>query len=48
MGVKPPDVVATALKPDDFLIKGNEKYYKKDFRGALALDVRSFLTRKFN
>jgi tetratricopeptide (TPR) repeat protein len=36
VGVKPPDVVATAPKPDDFLIKGNEKYKSKDFRGALA------------
>jgi tetratricopeptide (TPR) repeat protein len=36
VGVKPPDVVATAPKPDDFLIKGNEKYKNKDFRGALA------------
>jgi tetratricopeptide (TPR) repeat protein len=36
VGVKPPDVVATAAKPDDFLINGNEKYDKKDFRGALA------------
>jgi tetratricopeptide (TPR) repeat protein/V8-like Glu-specific endopeptidase len=36
VGVKPPDVVATAPKPDDFLIKGNEKLNNKDFRGALA------------
>jgi tetratricopeptide (TPR) repeat protein len=36
VGVKPPDVVATALKPDDFYIKGNEKANNKDFRGALA------------
>jgi tetratricopeptide (TPR) repeat protein len=36
VGVKPPDVVTTALKPDDFLIKGNEKYDQKDWRGALA------------
>jgi Flp pilus assembly protein TadD/V8-like Glu-specific endopeptidase len=36
VGVKAPDVVATAAKPDDFLIKGNDKYYKKDFLGALA------------
>jgi tetratricopeptide (TPR) repeat protein len=36
VGVKPPDVVATAPKPDDFLIKAYEKYEKKDFRGALV------------
>jgi tetratricopeptide (TPR) repeat protein len=36
VGVKPPDVVATATKPDDFFIKGNDKYKSKDFRGALA------------
>jgi tetratricopeptide (TPR) repeat protein len=35
-GVSPPDVVATAPKPDDFFIKGNEKASNQDFRGALT------------
>jgi V8-like Glu-specific endopeptidase len=36
VGVKPPDVIATAPNADDFLIKGNEKASNKDYRGALA------------
>jgi tetratricopeptide (TPR) repeat protein len=36
VGVKPPDVVATAPKAEDFFIKGNEKASNKDYRGAIA------------
>jgi tetratricopeptide (TPR) repeat protein len=36
VGVKPPNVVATAPTADDFYIKGNEKYGQKDYKGARA------------
>lgn len=34
--VKPPNVVATAPTADDFYLKANEKYYQKDYKGAIA------------
>ncbi|MFQ4141201.1 tetratricopeptide repeat protein [Chlorogloeopsis sp. ULAP02] len=36
VGVRPPGVVATAPKADDFYLKGNEKYSQKDYKGAIA------------
>ncbi len=36
VGVRLPDVVATAPKADDFFIKANQKYRDKDFKGAIA------------
>ncbi len=36
VGVRPPSVVAAAPKADDFLIRGNEKYNQKDYKGAFA------------
>jgi tetratricopeptide (TPR) repeat protein len=36
VGVRPPDVVATGLKADDFFIKANDKYDQKDYKGAIA------------
>ncbi|TFI53062.1 serine protease [Mastigocladus laminosus UU774] len=36
VGVRPPDVIATGPKADDFLIKAKEKYDQKDYKGAIV------------
>ncbi|RAM48115.1 MAG: hypothetical protein C6Y22_29610, partial [Hapalosiphonaceae cyanobacterium JJU2] len=36
VGVRPPDVVATGPKADDFFIRANEKSDQKDYKGAIA------------
>ncbi|OKH16176.1 hypothetical protein NIES592_00400 [Fischerella major NIES-592] len=36
VGVRPPDVVATGLKADDFYIRAYDKYDQKDYKGAIA------------
>ncbi|KOP27673.1 hypothetical protein AMR41_04085, partial [Hapalosiphon sp. MRB220] len=36
VGVRPPDVVATGLKADDFYIRAKEKYAQKNYKGAIA------------
>ncbi len=36
VGVRPPDVVATGLKADDFFIRAYDKYDQKDYKGAIA------------
>ncbi|NEU77159.1 tetratricopeptide repeat protein [Hassallia byssoidea VB512170] len=36
VGVKPPNVVATAPTAGDFYLKASEKYSQKDYKGAIA------------